>query len=626
MADITATRVTRKAKDELLRDSQTTIKDPDTARKWLTDNELTLKGESLNMTALAAALYQLCSSKFTLPKDMISGMRAIAISMEEIIQSRYTTDALDTVREQVEDIVKEAKDSIEELVGEVRSVMKDTEEQIRKQTGGADKDVEKIIEKAVQSATKPSYAQALLAEHRDDSRTATKDAQIKNDANIRGQLQRKQIIMDGDDASKEQTTKLTPKELVLKANLALEKLDADMADTLQENNNERPDGTKFVAARILKNGGILFEMESEIGAQWLKQDEITRGFEKCFPGVVKIKGNNYQVVVQFLPIRLKNRLEELYAVIENENSLPKGTVVSAKWLRNPANWSANQTKAHAVFSIKSRNEANDIISRGLLIDGSRHDARKLEEDPRRCFKCQLIGAGHTAATCKSNEVCANCAREHPTGECRATRADFKCATCKKDKRQDDHAAWDRQCPAFIEEKARLRDRKPENHFRFYPGDYEPWTWVRNDDSLADGYTDRWMGNDPKRGSQQPRGERRDNGWGKPLGRAAQEPADTWNSRTTDSYRPNYQGQCPNDREYSRDQNPAPPPQGTHRRNDRSRSRGRPSQQLPQKDKDPRQSSIAHWATPSDKSRERRGGEGTTNRPDNEYRSSQTSRR
>jgi hypothetical protein len=72
--------------------------------------------------------------------------------------------------------------------------------------------------------------------------------------------------MDGDNATKEQTAKLTLKELILKANLALKKLDTDMADALQEDNNERPDGTKFIAARILKNGSILFEMDSENGA------------------------------------------------------------------------------------------------------------------------------------------------------------------------------------------------------------------------------------------------------------------------------------------------------------------------------------------------------------------------
>ena len=63
------------------------------------------------------------------------------------------------------------------------------------------------------------------------------------------------------------------------------------------------------------------------------------------------------------------------------------------------------------------------------------------------------------------------------GECRAMRAEFRCATCKKDRRKDDHAAWDRQCLAFIKEKAHLCNRKPENHYRFFPVEYEDWTWV-----------------------------------------------------------------------------------------------------------------------------------------------------
>jgi len=625
MADNAGARTARKNKDDLVKESQAMIKSHESAKKWLTENDLVLKNEDPTMSTMATALYQLCSGRFHQPKDMVTGMRAIAICMEEIIQTRHTTIALDTVKEQVEDIIKEAKDAIGELVGEVKTAMNETEERMKNHGGGGrNEDVEKIIEKAVQSATKPTYAQALSATHGD--REERREQQIRNDTIIRGEIQRKQIILDGDDATKEQTAKLTPKELVLKANLALDKLESDLADTSTEDTNEKPTGTKFLAARLLKNGGVLFEMDSEDGANWLKQDEVTKAFENCFPRTVKIKGNNYQVVVQFLPIRLKNRLEDLLTEIEKENNLIKGSIVSAKWLRNPANWNPTQTKVHAVLAIKHRNEANNIISKGMLIDGARHDARKLEEDPKRCFKCQLVGTGHTATTCKSKEICANCAKEHPTGECQATRAEFKCATCKKDKRQDDHAAWDRQCPAFIEEKARLRMRKPENHYRFYPGEYETWTWVRNDDSLAEGYTDRWMGNDARRGPQQPRDERRDNGWGKPLGRdTTARTGDTW--VIGDSYRPSNQRYRSNDRERSRDRNAAP--RNLQRRDDRSRSRGRPTQQQTQTDRDPRQRSLIKWVTTSNKSRERGGRDPAPPariRQDDEYRSSQTSRR
>jgi len=315
------------------------------------------------------------------PKEMINGIQAIAICLEELNQMRYTSKALDTVKEQVEEVVKGVKEAIEGLVEEMKSAIKETEDANKKHKGDRGKDeVERIIEKAVQSATKPSYAQALA--NRSDSCTESRDRQIKNDVRIRGQLQRRQIILDGDDAMKDQTSQLTPKVLIVKANLALDKLEKDIEATLQEDNNERPEDTKFVAARILKNGGVLFEMSNENAAEWLKQKEILKAFESCFPGAVLIKGRTYQVVVQFLPVRLKNRLEELYTEIEKENELPKDSIASLKWLRNPDNWGANQTKAHAILTLNSRCVANDIIMGGILVDGSRHDARKLEEDPK----------------------------------------------------------------------------------------------------------------------------------------------------------------------------------------------------------------------------------------------------
>jgi len=64
--------------------------------------------------------------------------------------------------------VKEVKDATGELVGDVQTAMKETEERMKNQRGrGPNEDVEKIIEKVVQSATKPTYAQALSAAHGD---------------------------------------------------------------------------------------------------------------------------------------------------------------------------------------------------------------------------------------------------------------------------------------------------------------------------------------------------------------------------------------------------------------------------------------------------------------------------
>ena len=78
---------------------------------------------------------------------MISRIQVITICLD---QTRYTSDALDTVKEQVEEVVKGVKEAIKGLVEEMKTVIKETEEGYKKHKGDKGKDeVERIIEKAV---------------------------------------------------------------------------------------------------------------------------------------------------------------------------------------------------------------------------------------------------------------------------------------------------------------------------------------------------------------------------------------------------------------------------------------------------------------------------------------------
>ena len=186
---------------------------------------------------------------------------------------------------------------------------------------------------------------------------------------------------------------------------------------------------------------------------------------------------------------------------------------------------------------------------------------------------------------------------------------------------------------FIEEKARLRERKPENHYRFFPVEYEDWTWVRNEDSIADGYTDRWMGNDTRRGPNKLQDTRCDNGWGRPLGQGTQRTTDTWTPRMMDSWVPGDRQRTDayrrrsTERGKSREQNTRN--RDSQHQSSRSRSRGRTSQQQPQKETSPRQRSIIPWVTQKDKTGEGSSRDSTNmerRQNETEYRSTQPSRK
>lgn len=121
--------------------------------------------------------------------------------------------------------------------------------------------------------------------------------------------------------------------------------------------------------------------------------------------------------------------------------------------------------------------ANHIIRNGLAIEGKRVKARKLEQEPRRCLKCQKYGRGHLAGECKQErDTCTICAKEHKTRDCKETDpTNFSCITCKAKGIRHDHLASARSCPAFMEAKARLDYRTPEAKYRYFPTD-QTWTW------------------------------------------------------------------------------------------------------------------------------------------------------
>ena len=147
-----------KTKEGLFKELQTNIK-PESAMKWLIENDLIVRGDFHRMKTLTSALLQLSSGTFSQLKKMITRMQVIALCMENIVQTHHMTEALDMVIGKVEDIVKEL---IRGLLGGVRMAMKEAKVRIARQKDAKGKDkVERIIEKAIQTTMKPSYAQAL---------------------------------------------------------------------------------------------------------------------------------------------------------------------------------------------------------------------------------------------------------------------------------------------------------------------------------------------------------------------------------------------------------------------------------------------------------------------------------
>jgi len=494
------TRNTRRTHTEGTKDSTTqdNIHNAQSAKAWLLEHNLLESDESIELKDIVTALLSIADGDNESWEHISNGVKATAICIQDIDEKRTIKEAVKELRRVAAETVEGAKAHMEEVQETTRRMMGEAEERLKKILEGKGHDdtrQNQALEKVAEALEKTqTYADVLARANTNGNNARGGNEQIDYDYKARETLRRKQVLIDGVEGIERATEGLAPKEIVAKANLAIEKmrLEEGMEEEVFMNTGEGE--VRCVAAKVLKNGGVVLEMATEEVAEWIKGEKGKKAFVESFGASAMLKERAYSIVVEFIPAGCRETLEGSLAEIENENRLPKGTIARVRWMRNPKHWRRDQSAAHAVVVLYDRTKANKILRDGLLVAGMRRLTRKLEEDPKRCFKCQFVNPGHTAATCKSiNDICPNCAGCHAGGECRASRAQFTCVSCRKEKRPHNHAAWDRYCPTMLLAKTALRKRIVENNYRYWPEEGVEWTWTKVEEDSEEAATGRWRG-------------------------------------------------------------------------------------------------------------------------------------
>jgi hypothetical protein len=104
----------------------------------------------------------------------------------------------------------------------------------------------------------PTYVQALANEWRKDAENKEKKAH--HDYMAKEGLRRRKVLIDGIEGVQSAAEGLSLKELVEKANIAL------AAEPFKD--------PIAVAAKVLENGGVVIELESEEDADWVRSDGV----------------------------------------------------------------------------------------------------------------------------------------------------------------------------------------------------------------------------------------------------------------------------------------------------------------------------------------------------------------
>ena len=230
------------------------------------------------------------------------------------------------------------------------------------------------------------------------------------------------------------------------------------------------------AAVLLRNGGLLLEMNKAEDAKWLREETNRKKILDNIGTGASIKDRTYQVIVQFIPIQFDPQNEESLRHVESSNGLKPKTIMKAEWVKPVKDRREGQKVATARIYLKDANTANTILSTNVYIRDKKVIPKKPRKEPIRCLKCQMFG--HKRRHCTVTEArCARCARRHETEECITLQRDFKCSNCG-----GQHPSYNRDCPAFEDKCEQLNERCPENRLAFYPTN-EPWLWANADTRL-----------------------------------------------------------------------------------------------------------------------------------------------
>lgn len=361
-------------------------------------------------------------------------------------------------RTEKEDNIKTAAERIEDAADALYESVETYQKALHTLTPSLDATQEKIDQLSTQISKTPTQTQGPVHLSYSSAVTAHLPPQI-DQALGRAAIRARQILLDPLPGQTLFPPNTSNRDIATKLKNALE---AARDDTT-------PEGT-IRLVMVLRNGGLVAELESESLAKWLNNPSGRDALENHLNLTVSLRQRLFSLVLEYLPIQTQIEQNDFLRRVEHENQLPANTLASIRWIKPPMKRSSAQRKVFALLQITDVQTANDIIREGLCVDNERISVRKDKREPLRCAKCQKFN--HIAKNCTSPQnTCGTCGNQHRTSDCNSYRT-TRCTNC----RSQQHASWSRSCPEFMKRCKELDDKYPENRMPYFPTQHA-WTHV-----------------------------------------------------------------------------------------------------------------------------------------------------
>jgi hypothetical protein len=265
------------------------------------------RGEPVTHSSLMMALL-LISQSTRLPRPVTEGMRAIALLIENLEESRTAETIADRILELINPALEKLTTTTTESTDALRSaavVNTNTLQEIREETHELletlGNTANELAEQgncltASQTQTQAQPPPPLTYAAVTQTPTPPRHAEVM----ARSLGRNRQILIERNDAAganPEEIARLSEKELVAKANLAI--------DTMGDLSSTRPEGVSdiFVGAKRLQRGAILYVTTSAEATTWLQGPEVRKAFVEAFGGRMAIRERGHTLIVEFVPVQ-----------------------------------------------------------------------------------------------------------------------------------------------------------------------------------------------------------------------------------------------------------------------------------------------------------------------------------
>ena len=495
----------RKTYEEYYNEAGQKIKNVETANTLIEKNNLFTSGPDDEIDESyypAAALFWISARLRAKGESQFADeIRAMAYYIADVPPSQIATDVMVHIEDKLDKFVVTAEQQIrsyaQDQLADIYEARETVEGGARTSLTGEDSETLKLIMERIEILTKqmeektsncgehchhsqptdfstPTEQRRNFASYAAAATTPQQLTQMQDPRHIKALSQTEQrareILINGLSITDTEGNSLSEEVLIEKCVQALE--------LMRKENHEVPDSINFICAKKVRNGGVVFELNTAEGARWITATrERVEAFKSALGTDVELKGETYTCMAKFVPVSFVPDEVSLRRV-ERTNNLPENSIASVRWAKDPSRRHDTQYVANLFISFRSPETANKTIHSGLIINGKKVWATIPFLDVLRCMKCQA--PGHMARDCKSqHDICGHCAGHHRTQECEHKNdpSKHRCANCD----EEGHPAYARDCPTLEMERDKKNARTPTAGYKYFPTS-DPTTWEKTAES------------------------------------------------------------------------------------------------------------------------------------------------